>query len=142
MERAMALADAAEAAEHGFVPEGARSHERVFLPNRKDPIVLRPHTAELFLMARIRDEAHRFAIEFHRKLRREGVSHSALEAIPGVGDARKKALLRHFGSLKAVREATAEQIGAVEGFGPRQARAVFEFLHPPESPPQAGEADS
>jgi excinuclease ABC subunit C len=144
LERAVALADAAEAAEHGFVPEGARSHERVFLPNRKDPIVLRPHTAELFLMARIRDEAHRFAIEFHRKLRREGTSHSALESIPGVGEARKKALLRHFGSLKGVKEATAEQIAAVEGFGPRQARAVFEFLHPPEgetpSEPVAGDS--
>jgi excinuclease ABC subunit C len=130
--RAASLANAAEAAERGFNPESARSPERVFLPNRKDAIVLRPHTAELFLMARLRDEAHRFAIEYHRKLRRERNFQSVLESAPGVGATRKKALLRHFGSLKAVREATAEAIAEVEGFGPQQARAVFEFLHRPE----------
>ena len=66
-----ALADAAEARERGFVSELARSPERVFLPGRKDPVVLRQNSAELFLLARLRDEAHRFAITFHRKLRRE-----------------------------------------------------------------------
>lgn len=142
--RAAALADAAEASERGFNPEIARSPERVFLPNRKDAIVLRPHTAELFLMARIRDEAHRFAIEFHRKLRREGNFRSVLENVPGIGETRKKALLRHFGSLKAIREASREALEEVEGFGEQQARALFEFLHPPEGEPPSddGEQDS
>ena len=129
--RAAALADAAEAREAGFVSELARSPERVFLPGRKDPVVLRQNSAELFLLARLRDEAHRFAITFHRKLRRERNFQSVLEEIPGIGEGRKKALLRHFGSLKRVREAAPESIAEVEGFGARQARAVFDFFHAP-----------
>ena len=102
----------------GFVPEAARSPERVFLPGRKDPVVLRQNSAELFLLARLRDEAHRFAITFHRKLRRERNFQSVLEEIPGIGEGRKKALLRHFGSLKRVREALAR--GARRGGGVRR----------------------
>ncbi|HSD20989.1 MAG TPA: excinuclease ABC subunit UvrC [Anaeromyxobacter sp.] len=127
---AAALADAAEAAERGFVSELARSPERVFLPARKDPVVLRQNSAELFLLARLRDEAHRFAITFHRKLRRERNFQSVLEEIPGVGEGRKRTLLRHFGSLRRVKEAALAEIALVEGFGPKQARAVFEFFHP------------
>jgi excinuclease ABC subunit C len=129
--RAGLVADAAEAKERGFVSELARSPERVFLPGRKDAVVLRQNSAELFLLARLRDEAHRFAITFHRKLRRERNLQSSLEEIPGIGEGRRKALLRHFGSLRRVRDATAEELAAVEGFGPRQARVVHEFFHPP-----------
>jgi excinuclease ABC subunit C len=128
---AAALADAAEAQERGFVSELARSPERVFLPGRKDPVVLRQNSAELFLLARLRDEAHRFAITFHRKLRRERNFQSVLEEISGIGEGRKRALLRHFGALRRVKEATAGEISQVDGFGPKQARAVFEFFHPP-----------
>ncbi|ABS26689.1 excinuclease ABC subunit UvrC [Anaeromyxobacter sp. Fw109-5] len=128
---AAALADAAEAQEHGFVSELARSPERVFLPGRKDPVVLRQNSAELFLLARLRDEAHRFAITFHRKLRRERNFQSVLEEISGIGEGRKRALLRHFGALRRVKEATLDEISQVDGFGPKQARAVFEFFHPP-----------
>src|SRR5574342_469048 len=135
-----ALADAAEARGRGFVAELARSPERVFLPARKDPVVLRQNSAELFLLARLRDEAHRFAIEFHRKLRRARTLVSVLEDIPGVGAGRRRALLRHFGSLKRVREASAEAIARVDGFGERQARAVWDFFHPPEGPAAAAEA--
>jgi excinuclease ABC subunit C len=137
---AAALADAAEAADRGFVSELARSPERVFLPARKDPVVLRQNSAELFLLARLRDEAHRFAITFHRKLRRERNFQSVLEEIPGIGEGRKRTLLRHFGSLKRVREAALADIAEVDGFGPKQARAVFDFFHlgsgasPPASP--------
>jgi excinuclease ABC subunit C len=127
--RAGALADAAEAAEKGFVSELARSPERVFLPARKDPVVLRQNSAELFLLARLRDEAHRFAITFHRKLRRERNFQSVLEEIPGIGEGRKKALLRHFGALRRVKEATVEELLAVDGFGPRQAKLVFDRFH-------------
>ncbi|HYD42623.1 MAG TPA: excinuclease ABC subunit UvrC [Anaeromyxobacter sp.] len=139
-----ALVDAVEAADKGFVPELARSAERVFLPGRKDPVVLRQNSAELFLLARLRDEAHRFAITFHRKLRRERNFQSVLEEIPGVGEGRKRALLRHFGALRRVREATVEELCQVEGFGERQARAVYDFFHAPvaeaEVPPGVQEA--
>lgn len=135
----VALAEAAETADRGFVAESARSPERVFLPGRKDPIVLRQNSAELFLLARLRDEAHRFAITFHRKLRRERTLQSVLEEIPGIGEGRKRALLRHFGSLRRVKEASAEEIAAVEGFGPRQAERVHGFFHPPGTGPAAGE---
>ena len=130
--RAAALADAAEARGSGYVSERARSPERVFLPGRKDPVVLRQNSAELHLLARLRDEAHRFAITFHRKLRRERNFQSVLEEIPGIGEGRKRALLRHFGALRRVREAPLEEIAQVDGFGPKQARAVFEFFHRPE----------
>jgi excinuclease ABC subunit C len=131
---AAAIADAAETRDRGFVGELARSPERVFLPGRKDPVVLRQNSAELFLLARLRDEAHRFAITFHRKLRRERNFRSVLEEIPGIGEGRKRALLRHFGALRRVKEATPEELARVEGFGPKQAAAVFEFFHRPGAP--------
>jgi excinuclease ABC subunit C len=128
------VADAAEARDRGFVGELARSPERAFLPGRKEPVVLRQNSAELFLLARLRDEAHRFAITFHRKLRRERNFRSVLEEIPGIGEGRKRALLRHFGALRRVKEATLEEIAGVEGFGPKQAAAVFDFFHRPGAP--------
>jgi excinuclease ABC subunit C len=129
--RAADLADAAEAQGRGFVAELARTPERVFLPGRKDPVVLRQNSAELFLLARLRDEAHRFAITFHRKLRRTRNLRSVLEEIPGIGAGRRRALLRAFGSLRRVREASPEALQEVEGFGPKQARAVWDFFHAP-----------
>jgi excinuclease ABC subunit C len=128
------LVNAAAAQEKGFVPELQRSAERVFLPGRKDPVVLRQNSAELFLLARLRDEAHRFAITFHRKLRRERNFKSVLEEIPGIGEGRKKALLRHFGSLRRIKECSPEELGQVEGFGEKQAAAVYGFFHRPEAP--------
>ncbi|HEX9578401.1 MAG TPA: excinuclease ABC subunit UvrC [Myxococcales bacterium] len=105
-----------------------RSPERIFLPGQKNPIVLRQNTSELHLLARLRDEAHRFAITFHRKLRRERNFKSVLEEIPGIGDKRKRALLSHFGSLKRIRSATAEDIAEVEGFNEQLAERVQRFL--------------
>jgi excinuclease ABC subunit C len=129
--RSTRLADAAERAGKGFVAEAARTPERVFVPGRKDPVVLRQNSAELYLLVRLRDEAHRFAIEFHRRLRRARTLRSGLDEIAGVGEARRKALLRHFGSLRRVRDASLEDLQAVEGVGPAQARAIREFFHPP-----------
>lgn len=103
----------------------ARSPERVFLPQRKDPIVLPQNSPELFLLTRLRDEAHRFAITFQQKLLRRRNLRSQLEDIPGVGEGRRSALLRHFGSVKAVREASIEALAEVEGIGP----AVAERIH-------------
>jgi excinuclease ABC subunit C len=133
-----ALADAVEARSRGFKSEIARSPERVFLPGRKDPVVLRQNSAELYLLARLRDEAHRFAITFHEKLRRTRSFVSVLEDIPGVGVGRKRTLLRHFGSLKKVKEASLEELSAVPGLGPKQAEAIHGFFHgaaPIEAPP-------
>jgi excinuclease ABC subunit C len=139
------VADAAERTGQGFVAEVERSPERVFLPGRKDPLVLRQNSAELFLLVRLRDEAHRFAITFHRQLRRSRNFQSVLEEIAGVGTVRRKALLRHFGSLKRVKAATAEEIAQVEGFGPAQAQSVYRFFHGAEDgaqEPGAGEPEA
>src|SRR4051794_59739 len=105
-----------------------RSPERVFLPGQKNPVVLRQNTSELHLLARLRDEAHRFAITFHRKLRRERNFRSMLEEIPGIGDKRKRALLSHFGSLKRIRAASVDEIAEVEGFNLQLAERVQRFL--------------
>jgi len=131
---AAALVDAVETQEKGFVPEAARTPERVFLPGRKDPVVLRQNSAELFVLARLRDEAHRFAITFHRKLRRERNFQSVLDQIPGIGEGRKKALLRELGSLRRIKEATVEELLGVEGFGEKQAALVFDFFHRADAP--------
>jgi excinuclease ABC subunit C len=112
----------------------------VFLPGRKDPVVLRQNSAELFLLTRLRDEAHRFAITFHRKLRRSRNFQSVLEEIPGIGTGRRQALLRQLGSLKRVKEASVAELAAVEGFGAKAAQAVWEFFHP--APPTEAEIDS
>jgi excinuclease ABC subunit C len=106
-----------------------RSDERVFLPGRKNPVVLRQNSSPLLLLARIRDEAHRFAITYHRTLREKGAIASVLDAVPGVGEKRRKELLRHFGSLKRVREATVEELTQVKGMSGKTAEAVWEHLH-------------
>src|SRR5699024_6912912 len=84
-------------------PEVTASPERVFLPGRKNPVILKTHSAELYLLERIRDEAHRFAISFHQKLRRKETLRSTLEDVPGVGPKTRQNLLRHFGSLQKVK---------------------------------------
>lgn len=92
-----------------------RSPERVFRPGRKNPVVLKANSNELFLLQRLRDEAHRFAITFHKKLRAKRTLTSELDAIPGVGPTRRRELLRHFGSLKQVREADVEALMGCPG---------------------------
>jgi excinuclease ABC subunit C len=110
-------------------PTITKSDERVFLPGRRNPVVLRQNSAPLLLLAAIRDEAHRFAIEYHRKLRgKEGIA-SGIEDIPGIGAKRRTALLRHFGSLQGLKEASVEEIAAVEGMNRAVAEKVHESLH-------------
>jgi excinuclease ABC subunit C len=104
------------------------SQERVFLPNRKNPVVLPRNSTALFLLQRVRDEAHRFAITYHRELRKKEYLRSVLDDIPGVGEARRNLLLRTFGSLRRLREASAVEIATVPGIGPRQAERVVEHL--------------
>lgn len=109
-----------------------KSDERVFLPGRKNPVVLRQNSAPLLLLAAIRDEAHRFAIEYHRTLRsKEGIA-SGIEQIPGIGAKRRTALLKHFGSLQRLQEAGEEEIAAVAGINHAAATAVYRWLHKSE----------
>ena len=125
----VALAKSRELDEGGSEDEANRSPERLFLVNRKDPLVLKQNSAELFLLTRIRDEAHRFAITFQQRLMRRRNFRSVLEDIPGVGEGRKRALLRHFGSLKRVRAAGIEELSEVEGLGSAVAERIHAFLH-------------
>jgi excinuclease ABC subunit C len=94
----------------------AKRFEELFVKDVSEPIVLPRTSQALYLVQRIRDEAHRFAITYHRKVRTKAGMRSALDAVPGVGPKRKKALLRKFGSVKAIREAGVEEIAATPGF--------------------------
>jgi len=115
----------------------AKRLEEVWVAGRPNPLVL-PRTSEaLYLLQRVRDEAHRFAITYHRQRRSTSMTRSALDAVPGLGETRRKALLRHFGSLKRLREATPEQVAEVPGIGPRTAEAVVAALAR-EAPPAGG----
>ncbi len=113
--------------------EVEHSAERVFVEGRKDPIVLKQNSPELFMLARARDEAHRFAITYHRALRSRSTIRSAVSDIPGVGETRRKALLRHFGSMTRLRAATEEELAAVDGIGPALAKTIHEALAPPSA---------
>ena len=92
------------------------------------PVVLPSGSASLYLVKRVRDEAHRFAITFHRELRDKAMTVSILDEIPGVGEKRKRALRRAFGSMKRLREASEEDIAAVPGIPAEVAREVYETL--------------
>ena len=102
----------------------AKEREEIFLPGRDDPVLLPTTSPALYLMQRLRDEAHRFAITYHRALRAKAATHSAFDDLPGVGPKRRAALLRVFGSAKRVREAPLEQIAAVPGIGAALAAKV------------------
>ncbi|HEY1642495.1 MAG TPA: excinuclease ABC subunit UvrC [Streptosporangiaceae bacterium] len=113
----------------------AKRLEEVWLPGDDSPVIL-PRTSEgLYLLQRVRDEAHRFAITYHRKKRSAALTVSELDGVPGLGQARRATLLRHFGSVRKLSAATASQIAELPGFGQRTAEAVFTALHPAE---QAG----
>jgi excinuclease ABC subunit C len=95
----------------------AKEREEIFLPGREEPVLLPTTSPALYMMQRLRDEAHRFAITYHRALRARAATHSAFDDLPGVGPKRRAALLRVFGSAKRVREAPVEQVAAVPGIG-------------------------
>ncbi|MBT1074732.1 excinuclease ABC subunit UvrC [Geobacter grbiciae] len=109
--------------------ELTRSTERVFLPGRKNPVVLRQNSAPLLLLARIRDEAHRFAITYHQKLRGKDTIRSILDTIPGIGPKRRKELLRQFGSLRRIREASRDELAATPTISPTLAESIWKSLH-------------
>ena len=105
-----------------------RSEERVFLPGRVNPVVLPRSSGALFLLQRVRDEAHRFAITYHRTLRQRAARESPLDAVAGIGPERKKALLRHFGSMAGLRRASEAEIAALAGIGPVLARSIAQAV--------------
>jgi excinuclease ABC subunit C len=112
----------------------AKREEELFVEWADDPVVLPSGSASLYLVKRVRDEAHRFAITYHRELRGKAMTASVLDDIAGVGPKRKKALLRHFGSLKKLRAASAAEIAQVSGIGSSVAEEIVAVLHQAESP--------
>ncbi len=113
----------------------AKRMEEVWLPGCTDPVVLSRSSEALYLLQRVRDEAHRFAITYHRQKRSRTMVASALDDVPGLGETRRRALLRHFGSLKRLRAASAQEIASVPGVGPRTAEAVVAALRDQVSVP-------
>jgi excinuclease ABC subunit C len=107
----------------------AKRLEEVWLPGEDSPVILSRSSEGLYLLQRIRDEAHRFAITYHRARRSAALTASELDAIPGLGPARRATLLRQFGSVRKLGAATVQEIAAVPGFGPRTAAAVHQALH-------------
>jgi excinuclease ABC subunit C len=107
----------------------AKRIEEVFVPGRADPIVLSEHSPGLQLLQRIRDEAHRFAITFHRQRRDAASRESMFDQLEGVGPARRRALLQHFGSAERVLDATQEELEGVPGVPAKTARAIYAQLH-------------
>ena len=114
----------------------AKRLEEIFLPDREESILLDRKSPALHLIQRIRDEAHRFGITHHRKLRQKAGMHSSLEDIPGIGPARRRALLAQFKSIAAIAQASVEELTQAEGIGKAQAEAIWAHYHA-----QEGEAD-
>ncbi|WP_066284925.1 excinuclease ABC subunit UvrC [Arthrobacter sp. B6] len=102
----------------------AKRLEEVWLPDSDFPVILPRTSAGLYLLQRVRDEAHRFAITFHRQKRGKAMTVSALDGVPGLGESKRKALLAHFGSLKGIKAASAEELAAAKGIGPALASAI------------------
>ena len=114
----------------------AKKPDRVFLPHAKDAIPIRPNSAEMFVLQQLRDEAHRFAVSFHRGQRAPADAALGAVDIPGIGPGRQRQLLRHFGSIKRVREASVDDLAAVPGMTRKVAEAVH--AHWAKQPLDAG----
>ena len=116
----------------------AKRLEEVWVPAEPDPVILPRHSEALYLLQRVRDEAHRFAIAYHRNKRSKRMTASALDAVPGLGETRRRALVTHFGSLARLRRASLEEITAVPGVGAATAAAVVAALGDPADPGEPG----
>jgi excinuclease ABC subunit C len=106
----------------------AKREEEIFLPGISEPVIIPRNSAALHLIQRIRDEAHRFAVSYHRKLRSRRLTHTMLDDIPGVGPQRRKALLQYFGSLGEIKKASINELKKVEGISTRTARVIYDYL--------------
>ncbi len=107
----------------------AKRLEEVYFPDHPEPLVIARGSESLFVLQHVRDEAHRFAITYHRSKREKRALASPLDEIPGIGPVRKRALLKRFGSLAAAGRATVEELSATAGIGPDTARSIYEHLH-------------
>ncbi|MET0221492.1 MAG: excinuclease ABC subunit UvrC [Tardiphaga sp.] len=110
-------------------PERDAGQETLFMPGR-EAIKLQPRDPVLYFIQRLRDEAHRFVIGSHRTLRKKDIREAGLQEIPGIGPTRKRALLHHFGTLKAIERASVTDLGKVPGISAESARKIFDFFHP------------
>ena len=113
-----------------FIPLAsiAKEQEELFVPHTPEPIILPRNSQALFLVQRIRDEAHRFAVTFHQRIRTRRGMASAMDLVPGVGPKRKRMLLRRFGTVKAIKEAPLEDLASVPGMTMKLAQKVKEYL--------------
>ena len=106
----------------------AKRIEEIFVPDKPEPIVLREDNPTLHMIQRLRDEAHRFAVTYHRRLRQKSLSVSVLDEIPNLGPKRKQALLQHFGSIEAIREASLDGLLSVKGIPRNVAENIRKHL--------------
>jgi excinuclease ABC subunit C len=109
-------------------PERDAGHETFFVPGRP-PFRLKPRDPVLYFVQRLRDEAHRFAVGSHRVRRRRDIREAGLQEIPGIGPGRKRALLQHFGTLKAIERASPADLAKVAGVSAEIARKIYDFFH-------------
>jgi excinuclease ABC subunit C len=107
----------------------AKRLEEVWLPNNSEPIIFPRHSEALYLLQKVRDEAHRFAINFHRSKRSKIMLESLLDEVDGLGEVRRKSLLTHFGSVTALKKATSEELAAVPGIGIKMAKTIMEQVN-------------
>ncbi|NEG55512.1 excinuclease ABC subunit UvrC [Bifidobacterium platyrrhinorum] len=120
----------------------AKRLEEVWVPDDDYPIILKRRSEGMYLLQRVRDESHRFAITYHRQTRRKGALRSALDGIPGVGPAYQKRLLAHFGSVKAMRGVGVEELEQVRGIGHAKAQAIYDALHADDADGTGGAGDT
>ena len=114
----------------GIAKDKQGEGEKLYKPGRKNPIFLKPHNPVLLYLMRIRDESHRYGVTFHRKLRNKATLASELDTIPGIGEEKKKNLLKHMGSLKKIKSAAVTDLQEVKGIGDMLARQINSHFHP------------
>jgi excinuclease ABC subunit C len=116
----------------------AKRIEEVFVPGRSDPVLMPEDSPGLRLLQQVRDEAHRFALRHHRARRGKGMTASAMDSLPGIGPARRRAILQHFGSPERFMAASRDELEAVPGLPPKVARDLYEHLSKGGTPEQSG----
>ena len=106
----------------------AKEFEHIFIPQMNEPIILPPNSQALFLLQRIRDEAHRFAVSYHRNIRSKEIDYSQLDEISGVGPKRKINLLRHFGDIESIKKAEIDDLMQVKGMNKKVAQTIYNYF--------------
>ena len=101
---------------------------RIYLPSRKEPVYLEPFMASTHLLQKIRDEVHRFAVSYHKKLRKKRILESPLEKIKGIAKTRRLLLLKHFGSIEGIRKASVDEIASIKGMNMKTAEVLKKSL--------------